>query len=262
MLHNLQPLDIISNTFPARISASASHDLTLSIVNDFPSVFVEKLGKSPMNVPEMKIHLTDPYIQYCVSTARQVPLRFQTMAEQIVTDLVKAQVIEPESDPTEWCAPAFFVPKGDRLRVRLVTDYTKLNRYVHPFPLVKEILQAVPAGTKFIAKMDALHGYFHLALDKQSSKITTFLLPSSRYHYLGAPMGLSSSPEEWCRHSDRAIEGMSFAKRIVDDILMCATDMKTMNDRARAMRCAELNITLSRIKFAVGMELSFFWINH
>ena len=74
---------------------------------------MEKLGKSPMNVPEMKIPLTDPYVPYCVSTARQVPLSFQAMAEQIVTDLVKAQVIEPKADPTEWCAPVFFVPKGD-----------------------------------------------------------------------------------------------------------------------------------------------------
>ena len=68
-----------------------------------------------MNVPEMKIHLTDPYVPYRVSTVRQVPLRFQTMAEQIVTDLVKARVIKPEYDPTDWCAPAFFVPKGDGL---------------------------------------------------------------------------------------------------------------------------------------------------
>ena len=112
--HDLLQLDIILHTFPARISASASHDLTLSIINDFPSVFVEKLelGQSPMNVPEIKIHLTDPYIPYRVSTARQVPLRFQTMAEKIVADLVKARVIEPESDPMEWCAPVFFVPKG------------------------------------------------------------------------------------------------------------------------------------------------------
>ena len=91
--HDLQPLEVISNTLPARISASASHDLTSSIVNDFPSVFVEILSKSPMNVQEMKIHLTDPYVPYRVSTARQVPLRFQTMAEQIVMDLIKAQVI-------------------------------------------------------------------------------------------------------------------------------------------------------------------------
>ena len=91
--HDLQPLNIISNTFPSRISASASHDLTLSIVKDFNSVFVEKLIEQPMtvplpeiiiiiiiikpmNVPEMRIHLTDPYVPYCVSTARQVPLRF------------------------------------------------------------------------------------------------------------------------------------------------------------------------------------------
>ena len=39
-----------------------------------------------------------------------------------MTDLVKANVIEPESDPTEWCAPAIFVPKGDGLRVLSVTD--------------------------------------------------------------------------------------------------------------------------------------------
>ena len=130
-----------------------------------------------MNVPEMKIHLTDPYVQHRFSTARQIPLRFQTMAEQIVQDLVKARVIEPESDPMEWCAPAFFVPKGDGLCVRLVTDYTKLNRYVHrpvhPFLSVKEIVQAVPAGTKYFAMMDALHGNFQ---NEPSSKITTFLL--------------------------------------------------------------------------------------
>ena len=60
--HDLQPLEIISDTFPSRISVSVSHDLTLSIVKDFPSVFVEKLGEQPMNVPEMKIHLTDPYV--------------------------------------------------------------------------------------------------------------------------------------------------------------------------------------------------------
>ena len=51
------------------------------------------------------------------------------MVEQIVADLVKAKVSEPEFDPTE-CKTAFFVPKGDGLRVQLVTDYAELNRYV------------------------------------------------------------------------------------------------------------------------------------
>ena len=77
-----------------------------------------------------------------------------------------------------------------------MTDYTKLDRYVkrpvHPFPSVKEIVQSIPAGTRYFAKMDAVHSYFQLALDDKSSKITTFLLPSGRLRYLRAPMGLSS----------------------------------------------------------------------
>ena len=117
---------------------------------------------------------------------------------------------------------------------------------VHPFPSVKEIVQAVPAGTKYFAKMDALHDYFQLALDKTSSKITTFFLPSGRYQYLRAPMGLSLSSDKWCRHSDRAIEGMPFAKKIVDYTLVWTTDLPTLYDRVRAItaRCANLNIAL------------------
>ena len=49
------------------------------------------------------------------------------------------------------------------------------------------------------------------------------------------------------------------SKKIVDDILVWATDLPTLYDRVRAnaTRCAELNIALARKKFAIGMELSF-----
>ena len=57
------------------------------------------------------------------------------------------------------------------------------------------------------AKLDAIHGYFQLALENESSLLTMFLLPTGRYRYLRAPMGLSSSSDEWCRQSDWAIEG-------------------------------------------------------
>ena len=70
--------------------------------------------------------------------------------------------------------------------------------------------------------MDAVHSYFQLALNDRSSKIkiTTFLLPSGRFRYLRAPMGLSSSSDGWCRHSDQALEGLAFAKKIVDNLLV------------------------------------------
>ena len=78
----------------------------------------------------------------------------------------------------------FFVPKADGKNVRMVTDFTRLNfhveRPVHPFPSVDDIVKAIPPTAKFFAKMDAVHGYFQLALDDDSSYLTTFLLPSGR----------------------------------------------------------------------------------
>ena len=43
----------------------------------------------------MSIHLTEHYVPYRISTARQVPLRFTTPAEKVVSDLITARVIAP-----------------------------------------------------------------------------------------------------------------------------------------------------------------------
>jgi hypothetical protein len=261
--HDLQRLGVIPASFPACATASRMTCLKEVMMGEFPSVFKDELSSEPMKVGEMRIHLTEKYVPYKVSTPRQVPLRFQGEAGRTVKDLLESGVITEEREPTDWCAPAFFVPKADGKRVRLVTDYTRLNKFVrrpvHPFPSVKEIVQSIPTGMKFFAKMDAVHGYFQLGLDEEASKLTTFILPSGRYRYLRAPMGLSSSSDEWCKHSDRAIEGLHFAKKIVDDILVWAPSLEELGNRVRqiANRCKALNVILSRKKFVIGEEIEF-----
>ena len=70
------------------------------------------------------------------------------MVDTVIADLMASKVIAREEGPSEWCSPAFFVPKPDGKRVRLVTDYTKLNKYVkrpvHLFPSVQDIVQSIP----------------------------------------------------------------------------------------------------------------------
>ena len=48
--------------------------------------FREKLGELPMNVPKMKIVLSENAVPFGVSTARQVPLCFQEAADKTVDD--------------------------------------------------------------------------------------------------------------------------------------------------------------------------------
>ena len=83
------------------------------------------------------------------------------------------------------------------------------------------------------------------------------LLPSGRYHYLRAPMGLSASSDEWCRHSDIVVEGLNYAKKIVDDILVWAPDVPSLGQRLCTIlnRCTNANITISKSKMEIGTRI-------
>ena len=162
-----------------------------------------------MCTQNMKIYLKDNCVPYQVSAPRLIPLRFQEPANAEISKYIASGIIVPCDKLTEWCSPAFFLPKGDGKRVRLVTDYTKLNQFVifpvHPFLSVSDIIQSIPASAACFAKLDATHGYFQIP----------FILPSGRFRYLRAPMGLFYSSDEWCRHSDRVVEGFSWCRKIV-----------------------------------------------
>ena len=83
-------------------------------------------------------------------------------------DLIDKNVTTKVDKPTKWVSPAFFFPKPDGVWMRLVRDYTKLikflHRPIHPFLSMRDILQSIPYGQKMFAKLDAMHGYFQLAL--------------------------------------------------------------------------------------------------
>ena len=129
----------------------------------------------------MRIYLKENATPYRVSAPRPIPLRFQEPANLEIDKYIKSGIITPCDEPNEWCSPAFFVPKGDGKRVRLVTDYTKLNKFVirpvHPFPSVSDIVQSIPANSRCFAKLDATHGYFQIPLSKGSVLSSTSFIP-------------------------------------------------------------------------------------
>ena len=165
-------------------------------------------------------------------------------------------MITQQDDPTEWCAPGFFVAKknGD---LRLVIDYTRLNKYVrcqiHTFPSTQEMLSGIDPDSTVFAKLNETQGYHQVPLDEDSSKLTRFPLPSGRFRFLRAPMGLSCSRDEFCHRSDKIVEGLQSVRKLVDDILVQAPDLKTLQDRIDKLlkRCKSHNFTLSRKKLEI-----------
>ena len=171
-----------------------------TIKNDFSDILGDKLEfDAGMACPPMKIHMRDDLAvkPLNVKVARQVPLHLRDMANKVVSDLVDSKRITRVTVPTDWCSPAHFVPKPCGKKVRLVTDYRVLNnavrRPVHPFPSATNLIKRIAPDSRFFCKLDAIHRYYQVPLDKESSFKTTFLICSGRYRYKCAPMGLSST---------------------------------------------------------------------
>ena len=125
---------------------------------------------------------------------------------------------------------------------------------MHLFPLVNDIVPAIPSEASIFVKLDAVNGYFQIALDEESSKLTTFILPSEHYGYLRFPQGL-----KWCRKSDVAIEGLPWARKLVNDIIISASNICELSLRTNEItsHCEKLNIILSKKKFVIREEISF-----
>ena len=101
------------------------------LLHKYPDVLSDELSPEPMktNAP-MHIHIEEGASPKNVTTARRVPLRYKSKAEKTVQELIQKGIIVPANKTTDWCSPAFLIPKGDKIRVRLVTDYTELNKHV------------------------------------------------------------------------------------------------------------------------------------
>ena len=105
-----------------------------------------------------------------------------------------------------------------------------------------------------IAKLNTLASYHQVPLMKAASFLMTFLLPSGTYHYLWAPMGLSSSSDEFFHHSDAVFAGLPGIHKLVDDILVEGNNLKDLEAKICAVlqQCCEHRFILSKKKFEVG----------
>ena len=169
-------------------ASSLTIDIRKLLLNEFPDVIHDSLNPIPMKTDPMHNYLKESDDSPLrISTARQIPKHFQAAAERCIRDLLDKGVIEKVDYPTGWCSPAFFIPKANNVDVRLVTDFRYIHkrvvRPVHPFPSSADIMKAIPPDAFIFAILDAVYGYFKLALDDESADFTTFLLPSGRFRY-------------------------------------------------------------------------------
>ena len=281
--NDLLRMGIISDKFPSRVFPPRCKTYSVSIpqtteqkddvdpdfddlLAEYPEVFedtkVTPMAGDPMNI---SLRRKDPnYRPLQVTTARKIPLHFQAEADKTLNWFIKSGVIEkvPTNETTEWCSPGFFVAKPDG-KVRLVVDYRQINKFidrpVHPFPSPRDILKDIKPDSKWFIKMDALQGYYQVPLSEESKRLTTFLLPTGRYRFTRAPMGMNNSSDYFCGKTDHILSPVPDILKIVDDALLQApTKRKVLRKLKIALDCCKRhNLTLSKKKLTIGQEINF-----
>lgn len=78
----------------------------------------------------------------------------------------------------------------------------------------------MPKGMKFFTVLDALKGYHQVALDKDSTQLTTFSTPLGRYQYLRLHFDIIYAGDDYCRRVSQVFYDIPNSRRIVEDILV------------------------------------------
>lgn len=202
---------------------------------------------------------------HCVTTTKQIPIHQREQALKQIAEMIEDGVIEKIDHATEWCAGAFFVSKPDTKKLRFVTDYSILNKYilreVTPFAASLDVIKMIPmTGHNCYLSMDMLSGYHQVPLAESDRDLTTFLLFDGRYRYCCGPMGLNGTSDIFIKKSDEALTGTSgYLVKLVDDLLIHGPNLTELELRARKVldKLREASIIVSKKKMKAASEVKF-----
>ena len=232
----------------------------------FPRVFDTTGHLREMTGGPMRIELEEDARPSAITAARTIPFAYRDAAKRQLDKLIEAGIIVEVTEPTPWCHPTVFVPKkpaegpdGATTDIRVCVDLTQLNAHVrrgpHPNRSPEDVVTGIQPGSRYFTKLDAKNGYFQIPIAEEHQAYTTFITPWGRFMHLRAPMGLSSSNDEYNRRVDAVLAGIPRTSHVVDDIL--AHDSSYSEHLAHVVRILErcdangITISPSKLKFAL-----------
>ena len=186
-----QNLHILPNNYPEQIRSIQDSSVFLKkvtaedLIQEFPTVFDGKI--TVMDGEKFRTNLTDNATPFCVSAPRTIPYAYRDKVKLELETLRSRGIIEPVTEPTDWCAPAV-APQKNFDNIRLCVDFSKLNKYVK-----RELYSSSSSSDAvadisnqhcaFFTVFDALKGYHQCPLDEESQLLTCFLTRFGRFNF-------------------------------------------------------------------------------
>jgi len=118
-----------------------------------------------------------------------------------------------------------------------------------PLPLIEDQLDRLQ-GAHVFSTLDLKNEFFHLNVDEESRKFTSFVTHNGQYQILKVPFGLTNSPGVFQRHVKAIFQDLTrsgIAIPYVDDIIVPAADESeaVANIKTVVKRCEEYGLVIN-----------------
>ena len=117
-----------------------------------------------------------------IHTPRKILVSLRSKLKKELNGVEAAGVIEKVKEPTEWVNSLVVIENPDG-SLHLCLDPRDLNKVINrehfKLPTFEDISTRLTGATHY-TKLDAKKGYWHIALDEESAKLTTMNTPFGR----------------------------------------------------------------------------------
>lgn len=154
--------------------------------------------------------------------ASVVPFSLRGEVETQIEGMLSRGIIERVKF-SDWASQVVLAKKKNE-RIRLCCNYKNtlnpnLEKYEYPIPNVDDILFTLN-GNSFFTLIDLSGAYLQLALDENSSKLTTINTHVGLLSYRRLPFGVKTAPAIFQEVIDKILSGLENVVSYFDDILV------------------------------------------
>ena len=226
-----------------------------TVLEEYHDCF-DKLGCFPGE--KYHIQLVDNPVPV-VHPPRTVPVHILPLYKEELDKVIADDVITAVTEPTDWVNSIVCnikeTPEGKR-KVRLCLDPKDLNQNIrreHYYTRTIDELLPQLHGKKFFSVVDTKKGYWHVALDHESSLLCTFNTPFGRYRFKRLPFGIILSQDIFQRRLDEVYKDIPNVMGIADDIVVCGST-ESEHDQAfcemlKATRKHNVSLNSEKLQF-------------
>ena len=161
-----------------------------------------------------------------VNPPRSVSIHLQDAFRKELERMESLGIISKVTQPTEWVNSFVIVDKGGGKGIRVCLDPRDINKNIkreHYYTRKIDDITPKMTGCTHFTVVDARSGYWMVALDEESSLLTTFSTPFGRFKYNRLPFGIVVAQDIFQRKMDSLFGDLPGVTGIADDLFVMGT---------------------------------------